>query len=177
MGAKMRVLHICPYCGKDWFASILRADLRRCVGLVSLVDGQVYPSCGRYYQLCRACTEKRWDSEGVSCMKIPDPAGKNGDHGGSKSNAMVPGPLREFLELLAFLSGFVSETGGGRAPGNLSLKLQSGLWGVTLNDAETGQYCFVQGANLDDLLVMIELGLGDGGLPWRPSTFQAKKRK
>ncbi len=110
-------------------------------------------------------------------MNIPDrKAGSNGD-GSSRSSAMDPGPFREFLELLGFLSGFAGGTGGGREPGVLSLKLESGVWGITLNDAQTGQYCFVQGSKLDDLFLMIEVGLGDGGLPWRPSSYSKGKKK
>lgn len=110
-------------------------------------------------------------------MKIPDRRANGALAGGSSLSASVPGLLEPFSELLAFLSGSPGETGGGRVPGSLSLKLQSGNWGVSLNDGETGQYCFVEGRSLDDLLLMIDAGLGEGSLPWRASGYSSGKPK
>ncbi len=110
-------------------------------------------------------------------MKIPDRKATGAAGTGSLSSALVAGPLKQFSEIWAFLTGADTVTGASRLPGSLSLKCASGLLGLTLNDAETGQYVFLQGRDLEEMLLMAEGGLGDGSLHWRPSQSGPRKRK
>jgi len=140
-------------------------------------DGSLAPGVRIMRVLCWWCRTFHPPEEVESCMKIPSrSAHQNGD-GGSSSSALVPGLLAQYSELWAFLLGTDTVTGALRKSGSLSLKCSSALLGLTLNDAETGQYCFLQGRNLDDLLLMAEAGLGDGSLPWRVSSGAPSRRR
>jgi hypothetical protein len=110
-------------------------------------------------------------------MKIPERKAFSHNGTGSSSSAVQAGLLAPFSQLWAFLTGFDPSTGISRQSGNLSLKLQSGLLGLTLNDPETCQYAFLHGESLDDLLLLAECGLSDGTLPWRPSNYSVPKKK
>ncbi len=176
MVRKGRYVHVCPACERETFRPRCHVSNPKFRDVVSKFDGLVYPSCRRVVLLCQRCFDKRWREGEQTCMQIPDSRSKNGHPGGSSLSATDPGLLRPFSELLIFLTGSVSETGAERKPGNLSLRLQSGTWGLSLTDAETGQYCFVEGKRLDDLLLMVEMGLGDGGLPWRASAYQQRPK-
>lgn len=108
-------------------------------------------------------------------MKIPSRNALSSGGGGSSSNALALGLLAQYSELSAFLLGKDTVTGQVRKSGSLSLKCSLGFLGLTLNDPETGQYCFLQGTSLDDLLLLAESGLGDGSLPWRVSNGSPRK--
>ncbi len=177
MPRRPKYLYVCPDCSATTFTPKCFGVSRKFRDTTSLVDGQQYPSCRRVEQLCMVCVGKRWDVENETCMNIPTPRSNGSDQPGSRSSVPTPGLLGPFLELLAFLAGSGSETGDSRQPGTISLKLVSGVWGLTLNDAETSQYCFLEGRSLDDLLLKTEIGLGDGGLPWRPSSYTPKKKR
>ena len=110
-------------------------------------------------------------------MKIPERRESATNGTGSSSSALVPGPLQQYCEIWAFLTGCDVKTGISRASGNLSLKFASGYLGLTLNDTETGQYAFLQGLDLEVLLMQAESGLEDGSLHWRASGYSQKKRK
>ncbi len=178
MSRSGRYVYRCPGCGGETFRVGSGGLSGKFLETHSLVDGKAYPSCRRIEQWCYWCLFDRWEGGENTWVKIPQKPLAGENPGLSSLSAVSPGLLQPFSELLAFLSGSGGETGVSRLPGSLSLKLQSSGWGLSLNDAETGQYCFLNGRSLDDLLLMAEQGLGDGGLPWRVSgNGQPKKIK
>ncbi len=172
-----RYVFVCPACGgttRQLRVEAARGGFRE---PYSLVDGKQYPSCRQIEQLCYWCEVDGWSRKDKTWMRIPDRKGTAQQNGSSSSSAMSPGLFLPFSELVAFLKGSDGQTGAGRLPGNLSLKLQSGNWGLSLNDPETGQYVFLEGTSLDDLLLMAEAGLETGTLPWRVSSYANGKKK
>jgi len=140
-------------------------------------DGRGRPRVLVERVLCWWCREFHSPSEVEHCMKIPDRRAGASNGTGSSSSVLDAGVLMQFSELWAFLMGTDTVTGQSRKSGSLSLKFVSGLLGLTLNDAETSQYCFLQGSRLDDLLLQAELGLSDGSLPWRASQGPPRGRR
>jgi len=140
-------------------------------------DGGAPPRVTVERVLCWWCRTFHSPEEVESCMKIPERRASAQSGGGSSSSALDAGPLAGCSELWAFLQGIDTVTGASRLPGSMSLKLQSGLLALTLNDQETSQYVFLQGRSLGDLLLMVEAGLADGSLPWRESSGDKRKRR
>lgn len=140
-------------------------------------DGLGRPAVKIVDVLCWWC-RLRHSPEGVElCMKIPDRRADAASGTGSLSSALDAGLLTQYSEIWAFLMGTDSVTGVSRKSGSLSLKFASGMLGLSLNDQETGQYCYLNGPKLDDLLLMAEAGLADGSLPWRASNGDSKRRR
>lgn len=140
-------------------------------------DGRAEAAVRVYQVLCWWCRTYHPPEEVETCMKIPERHAEASNGTGSSSKSLVAGLLTPFCEIWAFLTGTDSATGKKRQPGNLSLRLSSGQLAVTLNDAETCQYCSLMGDSLDDLLLLAEAGLSDGSLPWRPSQYAKPKRR
>jgi len=94
----------------------------------------------------------------------------------STSSVLAGGPLTQYSELWAFLVATAYPDGTKRRTGRISVSYESGLLGLLLTDEETGQYAFLNGRNLDDLLAEAELRLADGSLSWRPSRYGNRKK-
>jgi len=95
----------------------------------------------------------------------------------STSNALDPGPLTPFSELWGFLTQVLWEDGKPRLPGKITLSCDVDMLGLSLQDAETGQYAYLNGRSLGSLLEEAELRLADGSLSFRPSRYgKAGKR-
>jgi hypothetical protein len=107
-------------------------------------------------------------------MVLPRRTADAGNSGSCTSSALVAGPLSQYSELWAFLTSTTYPDGTLRRTGSLSLSCESGMLGLSLNDAETGQYAFLNGKDLEDLLTTAELRLTDGSLAWRPSRYARK---
>jgi len=69
------------------------------------------------------------------------------------------------MEFLSSLSGTGSST---REPGTLLLTTKDGKWSLRLKDPSSKVYAFVVSDSLDEALAVVERGLGDGSLDWRP---------
>jgi hypothetical protein len=85
--------------------------------------------------------------------------------------------LSAFSELWAFLTLGTFEDGTRRQTGRLSFTCDVDLLGVSLQDDETGQYAYLNGRSLDDLLLEAELRLKEGTMPWRPSRYAGKAKR
>jgi hypothetical protein len=94
----------------------------------------------------------------------------------STSNALDAGLLKQYSEVWAFLTQSAFEDGLKRRTGRISVSCESDMLGLLLTDDETGQYAFLNGRKLDDLLTEAELRLSDGSLSWRPSRYGSRKK-
>jgi hypothetical protein len=169
--------YVCPACGgycHDLSLTTLGGKVRP---EFRTKEVPVPPAVTVLRVLCWWCRTFHPPEEVQSCMKIPERRASLANGIGSSSNALDAGPLKEYCEILVFLTDTQATSGHSRKLGNLSLKCALGRWGLTLNDAETGQYCFLEGDRLADLLLHAECGLSDGSLPWRPSNFQGRGKK
>ncbi len=167
-------MYVCPACGCTTWSPRLDRVPGKFRDTTSLVDGQQYPSCRQIEQLCFWCEDGRWGIGDGTCMVLPRKTADAGNSSSSTSNALVAGPLEPYSEIWAFLTQTAYEDGSTRRTGRLSLSFESGMLGLLLNDAETGQYAFQNGSNLQDLLETTELRLSDGSLPWKASKYPSK---
>jgi hypothetical protein len=139
-------------------------------------DGRPSPGVVITEVLCWWCRERHHPDEVEKCMALPrKPAAVNGS-ASSTSKSLGAGLLSPFSELWGFLTTTQYEDGTKRQTGKLSVSCESGMLGLLLTDPETGQYAFLNGHSLDDLLLEAETRMGDGSLSWRPSRWQGKGR-
>lgn len=126
--------------------------------------------------LCCFCREYHSVAEVDGCMALPRKVAGVSPNGSSGSNVLRAGLLSDFCELWAFLTATSYPDGQKRLTGRLSLSSEHGQLGLLLNDDDNGQYCFLNGDSLDDMLLAVETGLAGSTLSWRPSKW-AKKGK
>jgi len=172
-----RVVYICPACG-------CRTHPLRMGGMKTdwseyfqpRGDG-AYPAPRVLKILCWWCRQFHPPEEVESCMALPKKKAGPGNSTSSTSNVLDAGLLTPFSELLAFLTATTFEDGTRRQAGKISLSFESGCWGLSLQDAETQQYAFLEGTSLDDLLLTVELKMKEDRVPWRPSKWAPKGKK
>lgn len=176
MVRKRLSVYVCPSCGV--VASPFHLDAANGKSRSSFRDdrGNIMAGVFVWKVLCWWCREYHPATEVEACMKIPDRKAFPEAANGSFSSALDPGLLKQYSELWGWLTGCDGSTGKRRQPGSLSLKCSAGMVSLTLNDPATGQYCTLNLAGVDDLLLMAEAGLGDGSLPWRPSSYGNGKK-
>jgi len=139
-------------------------------------DGKPHPAVRVVKVLCWWCRTYHPPDEVRACMALPRKVAPADGKDTSLSSSLDAGQWKSFPELWAFLTTTSFEDGAKRKTGKLSLSSESGMLGLLLTDAETGQYAFLNGRNLDDLLAEAELRLGDGSLSWRASKYPARGR-
>lgn len=125
--------------------------------------------------LCWWCRQQHSPAEVETCMALPERRADANGSTSSTSSALVAGPLKPLPELWAFLTATSYPDGRKRRTGRLSVSFESGMLGLLLTDDETGQYAFLNGRNLDDLLAEAELRLGDGSLSFKVSKYNRRK--
>jgi len=126
--------------------------------------------------LCPSCRERHSPAEVETCMALPRKSPGSESSSSSTSNALDPGPLKQYSELWAFLTATTFPDGTKRQAGKFSVSFESGLLGLLLSDGETGQYAFLNGRDLTGLLDEAELRLADGSLSFRPSRYGGRKK-
>jgi len=109
-------------------------------------------------------------------MVLPRKAAAANGSESSTLKSLDAGQLTQYCELWGFLTQTQFEDGKPRRTGRISLSFESGMLGLLLTDEETGQYAFLNGRSLDDLLADAELRLADGSLNWRPSRYGSRKK-
>lgn len=171
-----RYVYVCPACGGTTWSPRLGRSPGKFRETYSLVDGTAYPSCRQIEQLCFWCEAERWGEEVNTCMVLPRKGAIAPGSESSTSNVLAAGLLTQFSELWAFLVSTTHPDGAARQTGSLSLSFERGLLALSLNDTETGQYAYLNGKSVDDLLLQAELRLSDGSMPWRPSRYAGKKK-
>jgi len=139
-------------------------------------DGRNVPAVEIRTVLCWWCRERHSPAEVQACMALPRKTATANGSSSSTSSALAAGLLEPYPELWAMLTAVSFEDGTKRRTARLSLSCESGLLGLLLTDEETGQYAFLNGHRVDDLLAEAELRLADGSLSWRPSRYQGKGR-
>jgi len=139
-------------------------------------DGRAHPAVRVVKVLCWWCRTFHPPEEVEPCMALPRKVAPAAGSETSSSSSLDAGPLKSSPELWAFLTATSYPDGAKRKTGKLSLSSESGLLGLLLTDAETGQYAFLNGRSLDDLIAEAELRLGDGSLSWRASKYPARGR-
>jgi len=110
-------------------------------------------------------------------MSVPRLNNVKGNSGSSTSSALAPGVLKPYLELWAFLTQTTYEDGSPRRPGKLALSCESGQLGLCLTDGDTGQYAFLNGTDLELLLLDAETRLEAGTLAFKPSKYAPQGRR
>lgn len=121
--------------------------------------------------LCWWCRSIHLASEVDACMALPTRKSSTGGNGSSTSSASVGTLLKPYSELWAFLTARNFPDGSRRQTGRLSLSCDSGGLVLSCTDTQTGLYCTLKGASLDDLFLAVEAGLAANDLPWRDSKF------
>lgn len=126
--------------------------------------------------LCWRCRAMHSPAEVETCMPLPEKPAPTAGSTSSTSSALAPGPLKEYSELWGFLSLTAYPDGRKRRPGKISLSCDAGLLGLSLMDDETGQYAFLNGKDLDNLLTEAELRLADGTLSFKVSKYSKRSK-
>lgn len=111
------------------------------------------------------------------CMALSKPNVASRDPGTSSSSCSPGQLLSTFAEIWDFLTKPTYQDGTQRLLGKVSLACSSGGLQVTLTDPSSSSYCCLTAASLDDAFLALEVGLKDGSLPWRPSSYQQAKKK
>lgn len=93
-------------------------------------------------------------------------------HNGNGSLPKLPASpsavfLASYANLTEFLSSLSGEGNSRREPGTLSVSSKDGKWTLRLKDPSSKVYCFVVCDSLDEGMLTVEVGLGDGSLDWR----------
>lgn len=169
-------VYVCPSCGATTRALRSACPPGKFRDTVSLVDGRSYPSCRQVEQLCYWCELEKWGDKESLLLPLPRRSAGAGNSGSSTSRPLAAGLLLQYSELWAFLTTQRFEDGTKRLTGSLSLSCASGILGLSLSDTETGQYAFLQGNDLDVLLLEAEGRLGDGTMPWKASRYPGRKK-
>lgn len=139
-------------------------------------DGRQHLAVRVVKVLCWWCRTYHPPEEVERCMALPEKRATANGSASSMSSASAKGLLEPFVELWAFLTASTYPDGRKRRTGRLSVSFESGLLGLLLTDDETGQYAFLNGRSLDDLLLEVESRLADGSLAWRPSRYNGRKK-
>lgn len=139
-------------------------------------DGREHPAVKVVKVLCWWCRTYHPPEEVEACMALPEKRASANGSTSSTSSASASGLLEPFRELWDFLTASTYPDGRKRRMGRLSVSFESGLLGLLLTDEETGQYAFLNGRTLDDLLLEAESRLADGSLHWRPSRYSGRKK-
>jgi len=139
-------------------------------------DGREHRAVKVIQVLCWWCREYHPPEEVDSCMALPEKSALANGSTSSTSSALELGLLKPYPELWAFLTASAYPDGRKRQTGRLSLSFESGMLGLLLTDDQTGQYAFLNGRNLDDLLTEAELRLEAGSLHWKPSRYHNRKK-
>jgi hypothetical protein len=84
--------------------------------------------------------------------------------------------LKPFVNLLEFLCSLSGEDGSKRVPGTLSVTSKDGKWTLRVKDSSCKVYAYVTADSLDDALLILDTGLGDGSLDWRPDNDNWKRK-
>ncbi len=172
-----RYVYVCPACGRvSWMphSDCLPGKFRE---TRSLVDGLVYPSCRQVELLCFWCLVEQRRKEGLVCMAVPNLKGLGEGCASSTSNALDGGPLRQFSELWEFLTARVYPDGSERRGGKMSLSCESGSLGLCLTDMDTGAYAFLNGSDLEVLLLEAEDRLAHGTMAFKATRYEVRKKK
>lgn len=176
MSKRAKYLYHCPDChGESWLLGN-GGQPGKFLETHSLVDGRSYPSCRRIERLCYWCIVAKWGDKENELLPLPRKSAGAALSQSSTSRPLDAGLLKQYVELWAFLTSATFEDGTTRKTGSLSLSFGSGLLGLSMNDAETGQYAFLQGRSLDDLLLEAEGRLADGSTPWKVSKWMTRKK-
>jgi len=150
--------YLCPVTGADW--------------------------CGECYanQKCRSNYRghmgyRRPKSTGGSkCMALKIPSLNGNGSSPTRPASVSTEYLKDFGNLLEFLSSLSGEGSSRREAGSVSLTTKDGKWTLRLKDPTNKVYCYVVAPALDEALQIVELGLADGSLDWRRDTTpQARK--
>lgn len=112
----------------------------------------------------------------VLWMALQKPSTSSSTNGQSLSEAQAGQILSPFSELWDFLSRPKYSDGSPRETGTISLRWWSGQLQVTLTDPTSCSYCCQASPTLDDAFLALEIGLKEGNLPWRKSSY-GKVRK
>jgi len=174
MVRKGRYVYVCPACGGTTWSPRLDRVPGKFRDMASLVDGRQYSSCRQVEQLCYWCEGDKWGVGVKACMVLPRKIAGAGNSSSSTSSALAAGLLEPYSEIWAFLTQTAYEDGSTRRTGRLSLSCESGTLGLLLNDMETGQYAFLNGHSLQEMLETAELRMADGSLPWKASKYPSK---
>jgi hypothetical protein len=108
-------------------------------------------------------------------LKIPSRSGNGSSPGAPASSSTVY--LKDFVNVLEFLSSLSGTGSSKRAPGTLSLTTKDGKWSCRVKDLTEKVYAYVTADSLDDVLSTLETGLGDGSLDWRPDNDNWKGKR
>jgi len=157
-----------------WWDSLLRGPTM-CSLPGWVICRQCDPPVRRLWHACPVCKSGKWTGEVHSCMPLPTKADAERLASSSSSHAKTGGLLQPFAELLAFLSTTVLPDGTKRAPGKISLSLESSQWKLALQDEETGLYACLMDDDLDSLFLLADERLSQGTMPWRQSRFHGRK--
>ena len=169
-----RVVYQCPDCMGIAEAISLTALGGKVRPAFRESDGRPLPAVTVRRILCWWCREYHSPEEVDACMALPRKIAGAENSQSSTSNVLDAGPLKQFSELWGFLTATSYPDGVKRRTGRLSVSFESGLLGLLLTDDETGQYAFLNGRNLDDLLAEAELRLADGSLTFKASKWQRR---
>lgn len=107
-------------------------------------------------------------------LKIPSRNGK--DASLSRPASSSTEFLKPFANILEFLSSLSLTEGQKREPGALSITSKEGKWTLRVKDPTGKVYAYVTAEQLDDALLIVDTGLGDGSLDWRPDNDNWKRR-
>lgn len=107
-------------------------------------------------------------------LKIPSRDGKNGLPSRPASSSTEC--LKPFVNLMEFLSSLSLTEGQKREPGALSITSKEGKWTLRVKDPSGKVYAYVTAEELDDALLILDSGLSDGSLDWRPDNDNWKRR-
>lgn len=107
-------------------------------------------------------------------LKIPSRDGKNGSRSLPASSSTEC--LKPFANVMEFLSSLSSTEGLKREPGSLSITTKEGKWSVRVKDPSCKVYAYVTAESVDDALLIVDSGLGDGSLDWRPDNDGWKRK-
>jgi len=169
-----RVVYQCPDCMGMTEAIHLTALGGKVRPAFRESDGRPLPGVVVRRILCWWCREYHSPEEVEACMTLPRKIAGAENSQSSTSSVLDAGPLKQFSELWAFLTATAFPDGAKRRTGRISVSFESGLLGLLLTDEETGQYAFLNGRSLDDLLAEAELRLGDGSLTFKASKWQRR---
>lgn len=101
-------------------------------------------------------------------MALNIPQCSNGTSSTSVPRSSSSSVLAALPNLMEFLLCVSPEGRLQRAPGSLQVFVEGGKWKARLKDKQERAYCFVSADGLDDLLLLVNEGLGNGCLDWRP---------
>jgi len=176
MGYFKRVVKRRSACMTDEEVYLLQAKARQHALMQQEVNYVNRPPATVVNVLCWWCRNMHSPGEVPLCMALPRKAADANGSPSSTSNALVAGPLKDLPEIWGFLTATSYPDGTKRRTGRLSVSFESGMLGLLLTDDETGQYAFLNGRNLDDLMAEAELRLADGSLSFRPSRYGSRKK-